>query len=192
MNQPEFKSPELSRTVITELMIPSYTNFGGKIHGGVILSRMDKTAYVCASKHSRAYCVTASIDGVDFLESVEVGELVSLKASINYTGRSSMVVGIRVESENVKNNIVKHTNTSYFTMVAKDERHQSIQVPALVLESEEEIRRFMEAIKRKELKHAMKNETRHIKTSFNLDEAIRLLKNERCMINRRDVNIVHG
>ena len=182
MSQPEFKSSKLSRTTITELMIPSYTNFGGKIHGGVILSLMDKAAYVCASKHARAYCVTASIDTVDFLESVEVGELVSLKASINYTGRSSMVVGIRVESENVKSNLVKHTNTSYFTMVAKDDRHQSVQVPGLVLETEEEIRRFMEAVKRKELKATMKNETKEIKNSFSLSEAIRSLQNERCLI----------
>jgi len=167
-------------------MIPSYTNFGGKIHGGVILSLMDKVAYVCASKHARAYCVTAAIDTVDFLESVEVGELVSLKASINYTGRSSMVVGIRVESENVKINTVKHTNTSYFTMVAKDDRHQSMQVPGLVLETEEEIRRFMEAIKRKELKLAMKNETKVIKSTFSVAEAIRSLQNERCVIHRKD------
>ncbi len=186
MIQPDFKSPKLSRTIITELMIPSYTNFGGKIHGGVILSLMDKVAYVCASKHARAYCVTASIDTVDFLEYVEVGELVSLKASINYTGRSSMVVGIRVESENVKNNIVKHTNTSYFTMVAKDDLHQSMQVPGLELENEEEIRRFMESVKRKELKQAMKSETRLIKTSFSLPEAIRLLQNERCVIRSND------
>ena len=183
MSQPEFTSPAVSETVITELMVPSYTNFGGKIHGGVILSLMDKAAYVCATKHARAYCVTASIDTVDFLESVEVGDLVSLKATINYTGRSSMVVGIRVESENVKENIVKHTNTSYFTMVAKDEHHRSMQVPGLILETEDQIRRFMEAIKRKELKLAMKNETRHIKTSFNLPEAIALLQNERCIIN---------
>ena len=96
-----------------------------------------------------------------------------------------MVVGIRVESENVKSNIVKHTNTSYFTMVAKDERHQSMQVPGLILETEEQIRRFMEAVKRKEMKMAMKNETRHIKTSFSLPEAIKLLQNERCIIRER-------
>jgi len=185
MSEQDFKSPKLSRTIITELMIPSYTNFGGKIHGGVILSLMDKVAYVCASKHARAYCVTASIDTVDFLESVEIGELVSLKASINYTGRSSMVVGIRVESENVKNNLIKHTNTSYFTMVAKDDRHQSMQVPGLILESEEEIRRFMETVKRKELKQSIKNETLKIKTSFHPNDAIQLLKNERCIIRRK-------
>lgn len=186
MVQSDFKSPTLSRTTITELMIPSYTNFGGKIHGGVILSLMDKVAYVCASKHARAYCVTASIDTVDFLEFVEVGELLSLKATINYTGRTSMVVGIRVESENVKNNIAKHTNTSYFTMVAKDDRHQSMQIPGLILETEEEIRRFMEAVKRKELKQVMKKETTQIKTSFHLPGAIQLLQNERCIIKRKD------
>jgi hypothetical protein len=91
-----------------------------------------------------------------------------------------------VESENVKNNVVKHTNTSYFTMVAKNERHESMQVPGLILETEVEIRRFMEAIKRKELKLAMKTETSQMKTSFNLSEAIRLLQNERCVIQRKD------
>jgi acyl-CoA hydrolase len=189
MSESEFKSSKLSRTTITELMVPSYTNFGGKIHGGVILSLMDKAAYVCASKHARAYCVTASIDTVDFLASVEIGELVSLKATINYTGRSSMVVGIRVESENVKTNLVKHTNTSYFTMVAKDDRHQSMQVPGLVLETEEEIRRFMEAVKRKDLKATMKNETKEIKNSFSISEAIQSLRNERCLI-RGDIQAV--
>ncbi len=112
MAKPDFKSASDSETVITELMVPSYTNFGGKIHGGVILSLMDKVAYVCASKHARAYCVTASIDTVDFLASVEVGELVSLKARIVYVGRRSMVVGISVDSEDVTSDTMKHTNTS--------------------------------------------------------------------------------
>src|SRR6187431_3438030 len=103
----EFKKVSDSATVITELMIPSYSNFGGKIHGGVILSLMDKVAYVCATKHADAYCVTASIDKVDFLAPVEVGELVSLLASVNYVGNSSLVVGIKVISENVKTHLVK-------------------------------------------------------------------------------------
>src|SRR5687768_17192940 len=108
-----------SQTTITELMIPSYANFGGKIHGGILLSLMDKVAYACASKHSGAYCVTVSVDKVEFMQPVEVGELVSLFASVNYVGRSSMIVGIRVEAQNVKNGIIKHTNSSFFTMVAK-------------------------------------------------------------------------
>jgi len=183
MAHSKIKSAKESETVITELMIPSYANFGGKIHGGIILSLMDKVAYVCASKHAGAYCVTASIDTVDFLQSVEVGELVSLKAKINYVGKSSMVVGIRVESENVKDETLKHTNTSYFTMVAKDDNNKPQEVPALMLETEEDIRRFLEAIKRKELKQTVKKETLEVKTNFQLVEAIELLKNERCQIN---------
>src|SRR5215216_2190867 len=116
-----YKPVSYSQTTLTELMVPSYSNFGGKIHGGVILSLMDKVAYVCAAKHAGAYCVTASIDKVDFLAPVEVGEIVSLLASVNYVGRSSLVIGIRVISENVKTHVVNHTNTSYFTMVALDD-----------------------------------------------------------------------
>ena len=82
------KPSSASQTTITELMIPSYANFGGKIHGGILLSLMDKVAYACATKHSQAYCVTVSVDTVNFLQPVEVGDLVSLHASINYVGRS--------------------------------------------------------------------------------------------------------
>src|SRR5678815_2607154 len=96
-----------SKTTITELMIPSYANFGGKIHGGILLSIMDKVAYACASKHAGTYCVTVTVDKVEFLQPVEVGELVSLHASVNYVGRSSMIVGIRVEALNVKTGVLK-------------------------------------------------------------------------------------
>ena len=83
---------------------------------------MDQIAFACASKHSRNYCVTASVNKVDFLNPIDVGELVTLKASVNYTGRTSMVVGVRVESENIQTGITKHCNSSYFTMVAKNLR----------------------------------------------------------------------
>src|SRR5688572_24934354 len=102
------RSVKYSRTTITELMIPSYANFGGKIHGGILLSMMDKVAYACASKHAGGYCVTVSVDTVDFREPIEVGELVSLKASVNYVGRTSLIVGIRVEAENVITGTVRH------------------------------------------------------------------------------------
>src|SRR6201992_2989106 len=120
----EYKPVRSSRATITELMIPSYSNFGDKIHGGILLSLMDKVAYVCAAKHAGNYCVTASIDAVDFLAPIEVGDLVSLMASVNYVGKTSLVIGIRVISENIKTNKIYHTNTSYFTMVAKDEQNQ--------------------------------------------------------------------
>src|SRR5471030_179897 len=134
-----YKPVRLSETTITELMIPSYSNFGGKIHGGILLSLMDKVAYVSAAKHAGNYCVTASIDTVDFLAPIEVGELVSLMASVNYVGKTSLVVGIRVVSENVKTNSVNHTNTSYFTMVAKNEHNEPVAVPGLILENHDQI-----------------------------------------------------
>src|ERR1700761_6041135 len=129
MSAPEFKTVRYSKTTITELMIPSYANLGGKVHGGVLLSLMDKVAYVCAAMHAGTYCVTASIDSVDFLQPIEVGELVSLKASVNYVGNSSLIVGIRVISQNVKTQVVKHTNPSYFTMVAMNDDHKPVPVP---------------------------------------------------------------
>src|SRR5690606_40780191 len=101
MSKHVFKSINASKITIAELMQPSHSNFGGKVHGGYILNLMDQIAFACASKHSQSYCVTASVNRVDFLNPIEVGELVTLKASINYTGKTSMVVGVRVESEKV-------------------------------------------------------------------------------------------
>ena len=146
----EFKSAHESRVSITELMLPSHSNFGGKVHGGHILNLMDQIAFACASKHSQCYCVTASVNRVDFLHPVEVGELLTLRASINYTGRTSMVVGVRVESENITKGTKRHCNSSYFTMVAKDEDGKSIPIPGLILENEQGVRRFARSKKRKE------------------------------------------
>lgn len=177
-----YKPVRLSETIITELMIPSYSNFGGKIHGGVLLSLMDKVAYVCAAKHAGNYCVTASIDTVDFLAPIEVGELVSLMASVNYVGKTSLVVGIRVVSENIKTNSVKHTNTSYFTMVAKDEHNKPTQVPGLILETKNEVRRFVEAIRRKELIQNYHQEAEQIKAPMNYEKCEHLLIGQRCKL----------
>lgn len=133
-----------SEVTITELMIPSYANFGGKVHGGILLSLMDKVAYVCASKFAQSYCVTVAVEGVEFLNPVEVGELVSLKASVNYVGRTTMIVGIRVESLQPRTGELKHTNSCYFTMAAKDDEGHLREVPFLQLENEKELRRFCE------------------------------------------------
>lgn len=145
----KFKSAKESRISITELMLPSHSNFGGKVHGGYILNLMDQIAFACASKHSQSYCVTASVNRVDFLHPVEVGELITLKASINYTGRTSMVVGVRVESQNITSGQKKHCNSSYFTMVAKDENGVSTPVPGLLIEDKHGIRRFARSKNRK-------------------------------------------
>lgn len=177
-----YKSVSYSQTTLTELMIPSYANFGGKIHGGILLSLMDKVAYACASKHAGNYCVTVSVDNVEFLQPVDVGEMVSMFASVNYVGNSSLVIGIKVISEDFKIGSVKHTNTSYFTMVAKDENGQVTKVPGLILENKEDARRFLEAIKRKELKNTYKKELDNAKTLMEVDSNKHLFSKERCKI----------
>lgn len=183
-----YKTISQSETVITELMIPAYANFGGKIHGGTILSQMDKVAYACAAKHAGTYCVTASIDGVDFLQPVEVGELLSLRARVNYVGNSSMVIGIKVESTNVKSGVVKHTNTSYFTMVAQDDDHRPVKVPGLILETAEDVRRFAEAICRKKLKQSYKAETHKITSQLELKDVLQMLEGERCLLQATELD----
>ena len=153
-----YKTIDASRVSISELMLPSHSNFSGKIHGGYILSLMDQIAFACASKHSEAYCVTASVDTVDFLNPIEVGELVTMKASINFVGKTSMVVGIRVESEHIQTGQIKHCNSSYFTMVARDNDGKGVEVDGLLLENTVEIRRFLKALKRIEMKRKRREE----------------------------------
>lgn len=176
------KPVRLSQTTITELMIPSYANFGGKIHGGILLSLMDKVAYACASKHAGAYCVTVTVDRVEFLQPVEVGELVSLHASVNYVGKTSLIVGIRVEALNVKTGNVKHTNSSFFTMVAKGDDNKPTIVPELILENPEDIKRFIEAMRMKDIRNKVREEMDDAKSKIHLDQADELLRNERCRI----------
>ncbi|WP_348713898.1 acyl-CoA thioesterase [Tenacibaculum sp. 190130A14a] len=147
-----FKSIKDTRITISELMLPSHANFSGKIHGGYILNLMDQIAFACASKHSGTYCVTASVDTVNFINPIEVGELVTMRASINYVGNTSMVVGIRVESQNIQTGKVKHCNSSYFTMVAKDGLGNNSKVPGIIISNDNEMRRFLEAIHRNETK----------------------------------------
>jgi len=176
-----------SQATLTELMIPAYANFGGKIHGGTLLSLMDKVAYVCASKHAGNYCVTVSVDNVNFLEPAEVGELVSMIASVNYVGSTSLVVGIRVIAENVQTGTVKHTNTSYFTMVAKGPDGTKALVPPLILEDPEEIRRFASALKRRRLRKYASERMEDFKSSFVVDDEVRaFLADERCEIRVSD------
>ena len=171
-----------SQTTITELMIPSYANFGGKIHGGILLSLMDKVAYTTASKHAGTYCVTVSVDKVEFLQPVEVGELVSMHASVNYVGRTSLVVGIRVESQNIKTGKIKHTNSSFFTMVAKGEDDKPAIVPTLILENKEDVKRFIEAMRMKEIKNLVNEQMDDAKSHIEVKNASEILKDQRCKI----------
>jgi acyl-CoA hydrolase len=116
------------------------------------------------------------------MEPIEVGELVSLHASVNYVGKSSMIIGIRVEAENVLTGTKRHTNTSYFTMVAKGLDNKPKEVPALQLETKDEVRRFLEAIKRRELKHEYKTQLNNEKTNLSVESEMNKLEHERCVI----------
>lgn len=183
MKLPKFRSVKYSQTTITELMIPAYANFGGKIHGGTILSLMDKVAYACSAKHAGGYCVTASMNVVDFLAPVEVGDLVHLHASVNHVGTSSVTVGVRVEAESITTGEVRHTNSCYFTMVAVDDSTKKTRsVPGLILETREDTRRFLEAMKRKELVQQYKANFKKSISDLDSIGIEALLENQNCMV----------
>ena len=177
------KSIADSETTYTELMIPAYANFGGKVHGGILLSLMDKVAYVCAAKYSQQYCVTVAVEGVAFLSPVDVGDLVSFKASVNYVGRTTMIVGIRVEAANPRTGETRHTNSCYFTMAAKDDQGQLAEVPALILEDENQLRRFCEGRMIKEFSAEKRRLLKSDLQDMDLQQRLEKCENERCVIN---------
>lgn len=174
-----YKEVQDSQTTYTELMIPSYANFGGKVHGGIILSLLDKVAYICASKHSHQYCVTVSVEGVEFKSPVEVGDLVEIKASVNYVGRTTMIVGMRVESFNPRDGIVRHTNSCYFTMAAKDAQGNLTEVPGLILKTEKQVQRFCEG---KIIRKLSQEKREILKSNLELAEMKIQCSEERCSI----------
>ena len=130
-------------------MMPGHANNLGHVFGGVVLAMMDKTAAVAAIRHARASCVTASIDRVDFREPIHLGDLVVMNASVNYVGRTSMEVGVRVEAEDLQTGRRRHTNSCYLTFVAVDRDGRPIEVPELKPETPDEIRRYQAAVERR-------------------------------------------
>lgn len=139
------KRPSESQTCTSMLMLPEDANPWGHVHGGVILKSIDNTAALVAMRHARCNVVTASLDRMEFIAPAHVGELVTLRASLNFVGRSSMEVGVRVEAENLMTGEVRHTGSAYLTFVALDKDRNPIPVPPLLLETEEDFRREAEA-----------------------------------------------
>lgn len=137
---------------MTEIMTPDMANFGGNVHGGAIMKLLDRVAYTCAVKYSKHYCVTLSFDQIHFNQPIKVGELVTFYACVNYTGTTSMEVGIKVVAENIVSGIKRHTNTCYAMMVAVDDKHKPTRVPPIQLHTDCEKRRYQNAVLRKELK----------------------------------------
>ena len=140
---------ELSMTV---LMTPDMANFTGNVHGGTILKLLDQAAYACASRYCGRYVVTLSVDQVMFRQPIHVGELVTFLASVNYTGTTSMEIGIKVVAENIQTQTVRHANSCFFTMVAMDGERKAAPVPPLVPETPDQARRHHAAQVRRELR----------------------------------------
>lgn len=137
-------------TEMSVLVTPEMSNFGGKMHGGELLKLLDKVAYTAAMRYSGSYVVTLSVDNVLFKEPIAIGELLTLLASVNYTGTSSMEIGIRVIAENLETGEMRHTNTSYFTMVAVNAQGKPTPVVPLEINTQVQERRWREAQARRE------------------------------------------
>jgi acyl-CoA hydrolase len=137
---------------MTILMTPDMANFSGKVHGGAILKLLDQVAYACAARYCKNYVVTISLDQVIFKEPINVGELVSFRSHVNYVGKSSLEVGVKVIAEDLHTKQKRHTNSCYFTMVAVDDNGKPTTVPPLKLETEFELKLYEAAVMRKEMR----------------------------------------
>ena len=146
--------PGNAQLSMTVLMTPDMANFSGNVHGGTLLKYLDEVAYACASRYAGRYVVTLSVDQVIFREPIHVGELVTFLASVNHTGNSSMEIGIKVITEDIRAKVVRHVNSCFFTMIAVDDDGRPTKVPALSPQTADERRRFAEA----EVRRAMRRE----------------------------------
>lgn len=155
------KTAKETSVTISHVVTPQDANLAGNVHGGVIMKLIDTAAGVVAARHSNSNVVTASVDRIDFHSPGFIGEILTLKASLNLVGKTSMEIGVRVEMENILTAERRHIASAYLTFVALDERRRPKEVPALLLEDENEIRRSREALNRKKIRLAEKRtETR--------------------------------
>jgi acyl-CoA hydrolase len=148
---------------MTVLMTPDMANFSGNVHGGTLLKYLDEVAYACASRYAGCYVVTLSVDQVTFREPIHVGELVTFLASVNYTGRSSMEIGIKVVTENIRQRSVRHTNSCFFTMVAVDDQGKPVAVPERQPQTSEEQRRSTQGQQRRAIRQELEQRYRDLK-----------------------------
>ena len=163
--------PGNAELTMTVLMTPDMANFSGHVHGGTLLKYLDEVAYACASRFAGHYVVTLSVDQVTFRQPVHVGELVTFLATVNYTGRTSLEIGIKVITENIRERSVRHTNSCFFTMVALDEQRQPVAVPPRVPRTAEERRRFEQGRQRRQLRQELERRYRELRGKADASEA---------------------
>jgi len=154
----EPRSPSVSVSTVSELLMPHHVNHLGHVFGGVILSMVDRAAAVAAMRHSGRSCVTASIDRVDFRDPIYSGELVTCLARVHFVGTTSIEVGVRVEAENLLTGARRLTNTCHLTFVAIDDSGRPVPVRPLLVETEEDAQRFREGRRRREVRAALRKE----------------------------------
>lgn len=148
----ETKRASDSQVTFSLVMLPQDANTAGNVHGGVVMKHMDSAAGVVAYRHARSNIVTASMDRLDFFSPVYIGDLLTLKASLNLVGRTSMEVGVRAEAEDLQTGEVRHTASAYLTLVALDKTGRPREIPRLLLETDQEKRRSREAQARREVR----------------------------------------
>jgi acyl-CoA hydrolase len=160
MNPPELppRKPADSSAVVCELMMPNQVNNLGHVFGGVVLSMVDRAAAVAAMRHSGRPSVTVSIDRVDFKEPIQAGELVTCTAQVNFVGRTSMEIGVRVDAENLLSGVKRHTNSCLLTFVAIDDEHRPCHVPPLDTSDPGDSRRYREGQRRREVREQLDRE----------------------------------
>ncbi len=141
-----------SSVIISRILLPEDANAAGIVHGGVIMKEIDNAAGVCAVRHTRRICVTASIDRLDFHKPAFIGNLLTIKAGINMTGKTSMEIGARVETEDLLTGVKTHLASAYLTFVALGEDKRPVAIPPLTLVTEEDFRRNAQAIARRALR----------------------------------------
>jgi len=147
---------------MTILMTPDMANFSGKVHGGAILKLLDQVAFACAARYCRHYVVTLSLDQVTFNQPINVGELVSFRANVNYVGKTSMEIGVKVIAEDLHSKKKRHANSCYFTMVAVGDNGKPIPAPQLELNTEFERKLYEAALMRKKMREEITARNREI------------------------------
>ena len=145
----EGKPVSASKTITTQTMLPSDANPYGNVHGGEIMKLIDACAGAAATRHARGRVVTAYVDSLSFLAPVYVGNLVTAKASVNHVGKTSMEVGVRVESEDLLTGKVSHVSSAYLVFVGIDEKGRAVTLPPIIAETDEEKRRMRAAEQRR-------------------------------------------
>ena len=157
----EAKTVSQSKVEIAQVMMPEHGNPAGNVHGGNLLKLVDQAGAIVAARHMHSNVVTASVDRFDFISPAYIGNLVFIKASMNYVSKTSMEVGVRVEAECLKTGTHTHIGSAYLTFVALDKNDKPTEVPGLVLETESEKRRYEDAKKRRENRLRLAKPHRH-------------------------------